>query len=97
LPHYERFVSGITDIEVISRPGMTGAEIDQANAFLLKFVSVDLEPPVKDEAAAIRRGTGMQTPDAVIAATAIVLGATCLTSDRHLLNLAWPGYTAQVI
>lgn len=97
LPKYERFVSGITDIEAVSKPGMTGAEIDQANAFLLKFVSVDLEPAIKDEAAAIRRGTGMQTPDAVIAATSIVLGATCLTSDRHLLNLVWPGYTVQAI
>jgi predicted nucleic acid-binding protein len=39
----------------------------------------------------------IKLPDCIVAATAIVLGATCLTSDRHLLNLHWPGYTAQAL
>jgi predicted nucleic acid-binding protein len=97
IPRYERFVSGITDIEALSKPGMTDAEMDVANTFLLKFVPIDLEPAIKDEAAKIRRGTKMETPDAVIAATSIVLGATCLSSDEHLQKLVWPGYSVQSI
>jgi predicted nucleic acid-binding protein len=97
IPGYERFVSGITDIEALSKPGMTDAEIDQANAFLLKFVSIDLEPAIKEEAARIRRNTKMETPDAAIAATAVILGAICLSSDDHLQKLVWPGYTVQPV
>jgi predicted nucleic acid-binding protein len=97
IPRYERFISGITDIEALSKPGMTDAEMDEADDFLLTFVPIDLEPAIKEEAAAIRRSTKMKTPDAVIAATAVILGATCLSSDEHLQNLVWPGYSVQSI
>jgi predicted nucleic acid-binding protein len=97
LPEYERFISGIPDIEAMSKPGMTDAEMDEAKAFLRTFESVDLWPAIKEEAAKIRRGTKIKTPDAAIAATAVVLGAICLSSDEHLQKLVWPGYTVQAI
>jgi predicted nucleic acid-binding protein len=43
------------------------------------------------------RNTTLQLPDAIIAATAVVLGATLLSNDDHLKNLIWPGYTVQAI
>jgi predicted nucleic acid-binding protein len=97
LPEYERYISGVTEIEVLSKPGMTEADIDEVTTFLLKFNKVNLLPTIKNTAAAIRRGTRMETPDAIIAATAIILGAICLSNDDHLLKLVWPGYKAQAI
>jgi predicted nucleic acid-binding protein len=97
LPEYDRFISGITNIEAVSKPGMTGTEIDEANTFLLRFNSVNLLPAIKEEAAAIRRATNLKLPDAVIAATAVVLGATLLSNDAHLLKLVWPGYIVKAI
>ena len=97
IPRYERFVSGITDIEALSKPGMTDTEMDEAKIFLRTFESIDLWPVIKEEAASIRRGTKMETPDAVVAATAVVLGATCLSSDDHMQKLVWPGYTVKTI
>ncbi|WP_010253687.1 PIN domain-containing protein [Treponema primitia] len=87
LPEYERYISGVTEIEALSKPGMTEADINEVNTFLLKFNKVNLLPAIKNTAAAIRRGTKMLTPDAIISATAIVLGAICLSNDDHLLKL----------
>ncbi|GHV08216.1 hypothetical protein FACS189485_19470 [Spirochaetia bacterium] len=98
LPKADRFISCFTAIEALSKPDMTDAEIAEANTLLLKFVSIDLiGPAIKNTAAAIRRGTKMLTPDAVIAATAIVLSAKLLSNDDHLLKLVWPGYSVQSI
>jgi predicted nucleic acid-binding protein len=97
LPKCRRFISGVTEIEALSKPDMTDADIDKTNAFLLKFNKVNLLPAIKEISAAIRRVTKMELPDAVIAATSIVLSATLLSNDDHLLKLIWPGYTVQAI
>ncbi|GHV26916.1 hypothetical protein AGMMS4952_07770 [Spirochaetia bacterium] len=98
LPKALRYINAITAIEALSKPGMTDVEMAEAGVLLLKFTSINLmTPAIRDTAAAIRRGTKMLTPDAVIAATAIVLGATCLSNDPHLLKLVWPGYTVKAI
>jgi predicted nucleic acid-binding protein len=88
-----RFISGITDVEALSKPGMSKDEKAEAKTFLRTFESIDLWQSIKKMAAAIRRGTRMETPDAIIAATAVILNATCLSSDEHLQKLVWPGYT----
>jgi predicted nucleic acid-binding protein len=98
LPKVDRFISGITAIEALSKPGMTELDIAEAKILLLKFVSIDLlGPKIKETAAVLRRDRGLLTPDAIIAATAIILGATCLSNDDHLLKLVWPGYTVKTI
>jgi predicted nucleic acid-binding protein len=98
IPKADRFISGITFIEALSKPGMSEAELDEAADFLRTFVFIDvLEPEIKETAAALRRGRGLKIPDAIIAATAIILGATCLSGDEHLQKLSWPGYRVQAI
>jgi predicted nucleic acid-binding protein len=61
------------------------------------FSIIDILPVIKDEAINIRQATRMKLPDAVIAATAIVLDATCLSNDDDLLDLVWPNYRVQEI
>jgi predicted nucleic acid-binding protein len=95
LPAFDRFISDITNIEALSKPGMGKAEIDEAKGFLLQFESVALWPKIIEDAAALRRRFRLKTPDAsnqrfAIAATARVLGATLLTGDGPFANKKIP-------
>jgi predicted nucleic acid-binding protein len=92
VPEFEWYVSIVTEIEALSKPGMTTDEEHEAMAFLARFVALDIDQKIKKETIDIRRATKLRLPDAVIAATAVILDATCLSNDTHLLNLVWPGY-----
>ncbi|GHV81213.1 hypothetical protein AGMMS49944_30040 [Spirochaetia bacterium] len=81
IPVCRKCISDITTIEALSKPGMSTAEIAVVKNFLLRFESIALWPEIIEKAAALRRRFRLKTPDAVIAATARVLGATLLTGD----------------
>jgi predicted nucleic acid-binding protein len=93
----DQFVSVITRIELLAYSEFTPEEEQRTLGFLNDVVVVALGPQVEEEAILIRRQKKLKLPDAVIAATAIVLDAICVSSDPHLLNLSWPGYKAQNI
>ena len=99
IPDCERFVSIVTEIETLSDPEMAEKEEKEAREFLAHFDSVvDIIPAIKEEAIKIRRAFRIKLPDAVIAATAIILDATLLSNDpHHTKKILWPGYRAQSI
>jgi predicted nucleic acid-binding protein len=77
----ERHISVIVELEVLSRPAMTSSEEAEARAFLDKCVIEDITNDVKKTTVALRRMKQMKLPDAIIAATAIVLNAPILSYD----------------
>jgi predicted nucleic acid-binding protein len=98
IPACERFVSIVTEIEVLSDPAMTEDEEKEARKLLKHFDSIDILPAIKEETVKIRRAFKLRLPDAVIAATAVILNATLLSNDpHHLKKLVWPGYQVQAI
>jgi predicted nucleic acid-binding protein len=96
-PEYEICLSVIASLETLAKPELTTEEEKKAKDFLMKFPQVDILEPIKNEAAAILRTKKLKLPDAVIAATAILLNATVLSNDPHLKNFIWPGYTVQSV
>jgi predicted nucleic acid-binding protein len=95
LPKGERFFSVITEMELFSSPALTqNNEIERRN-FLSKMIVVPFKDVIKNEAIRIRRfgSPCLKLPDAIIAATAVVLNATLVTSDETMLRLNWPGFT----
>jgi predicted nucleic acid-binding protein len=91
------FVSVITEIEALAKPGMPPQEESLLRAFLSRIPIIGLANDVKDEAIALRRATKLTLPDCLVAATAIALDAALLTADARLLNLVWPGYRARQV
>jgi predicted nucleic acid-binding protein len=47
-----------------------------------------------DEAIRIRRTRDLKLPDALIAASAVMLHAAVLSNDPHLRDFQWKGYQA---
>jgi predicted nucleic acid-binding protein len=64
--------------------------------FLKDIIIIPFSGAIKHEAIAIRR-EGLprpKLPDAIIAATAVVLNAKLVTADDKLCRLVWPGFAA---
>jgi predicted nucleic acid-binding protein len=88
---HERFVSVITRMELLGYPAITDDEEKRINDFLSKITVVPLDGVIETVAIQIRRKTSLKLPDAIIAATAVVLGAQVVSTDGHFLNCKYPG------
>ncbi|MDR0709241.1 MAG: PIN domain-containing protein [Spirochaetaceae bacterium] len=99
LAEAEKYVSIITRMELYAKRDITVDELADVDSFFADVTVIPLNGIVEKTAIEIRGKSEpkIKLPDCIIAATAIALGATCLTSDYHLLNLVWPGYTVQTI
>ena len=91
--HYS--ISAVTEIELFAKPNLSLAERQDIQAFLSKLTIIELPQKVRDEAARTRIATGLKLPDAIIAATALTLGAELLSNDRQLARV--PGLTVTVL
>jgi predicted nucleic acid-binding protein len=93
----EQYVSVIARMELLAKQGLPSEEEREIREFLAQATVVPIDTDVETEAIAIRRDRKLRLPDAIIAATSVILNTTLLTDDDHLLKLSWPGYTARPI
>ncbi|GHU49771.1 hypothetical protein FACS1894200_08790 [Spirochaetia bacterium] len=93
------YASVITRMELYAEPHMSADKLERVERFLTDSTVVLLDKSVEDAAIAIRRDfrPKILLPDCIVAATAIVLGATLLTDDDSLKKLVWPGYIVHPI
>jgi predicted nucleic acid-binding protein len=97
-PECEKCVSVITFIEVLADPDITEDEENTARDFLSGCDFMDITPYIMEKAILVRRfKKTLRLPDAVIAATAMELNATLLSTDGHFKDFAWPGFVLQSI
>ncbi|GHV81161.1 hypothetical protein AGMMS49944_29520 [Spirochaetia bacterium] len=87
----QRHISVITKMEVLGFPGISAAEKELALEFLQTVRIIPLTEKVEAEAIEVRRKYRPKLPDAVIAATAMVLDASLLTGDGTLSKKKIPG------
>jgi predicted nucleic acid-binding protein len=89
----EKYINRVVEMETLAKPDMTAKEEADARDLLSGFIRVDMDDIIQAEAVKIRREK-ILLPDAVIAATAIILNATILSNDPHLLDYKRDGYKA---
>ena len=71
--------SAMTRREVLSYSGLTASDIADWRTLLFGAVEVPISDVVIEEAARLRRTVRMKTPDAIIAATALLENAALVT------------------
>lgn len=76
------YISFITYMELLGKPGMTRSEVKQVEAFVSEWPMVELDRAIMDRAIVIRRKHRLKVPDAIVAATALFLDIPLLTADR---------------
>lgn len=77
------FISSISRAEVLSRPGLTDAEIAEILLFFKDFASALFDDHLADLAGGLRRRYLLSLPDAAIAAAALVRRVPLVTRDRQ--------------
>ena len=89
------FISVVTEMEALANPLDTEAKRKKVRKLLSNFTIVPLDDAIKTTAIEIRRASPViKLPDAIVAATAGVLGASLVTQDSKLLALQWPSLSA---
>ncbi|GHS85141.1 motility twitching protein PilT [Campylobacterota bacterium] len=89
------FISVIVRMELLAKPGLQPDELAKIGAFLDSVTVVPLTEDIEEEAIAIRRDAKLKLPDAIVAATAIKLGAILLTNDREFTKKPISALTVQ--
>lgn len=74
-------ISIITEIELLSWPKISTAEIGSISEFLSNFESIGLTEEIKIVTIQLRKSKGLKIPDAVIAATALTQAVPLLTNN----------------
>jgi predicted nucleic acid-binding protein len=90
-PQY--IISVVTEMEALAFPRDTEEGRKEVQTLLSKFIIIPLTGEVKNIAIAIRRSGSPRPklPDAIIAATAVLMNAPLVSADDKLLKLSWPG------
>ena len=81
-------VSVITEIEVLSWKTPKPDIERKARQLVAKSEVIDLTPDIVDKTIELRRAKRLKTPDAIIAATAVVHGLTLVTSDADFRGIS---------
>jgi predicted nucleic acid-binding protein len=76
-------ISFITKLELLGFPEITEKEEQNILIFLQEIPVFSTSETIENETIKIRRTTNLKIPDAIIAATAIMIGAEVVTSDTH--------------
>ena len=74
----------ITEMELFSYPSLSGDSETRIRKFLNEASIVGLTDSVKERAIELRRKSGLKLPDAIVAGTALVVGAELVTNDGKL-------------
>jgi len=80
-------ISVITEIEALSWRDSDVTKEEIVRSFVEDSNVIALSPKVVEKCIEIRRNRKVKTPDAIIAATAIVHNLTLLTSDADFKNI----------
>lgn len=76
------WLSVISEIELLSHPGLSVAEAKLLKEFLSQCRIVEINRVVKEKTIEIKKTSKLKLPDALIAASAHFIGLPLLTADR---------------
>jgi len=75
------FVSVVTELELLSHPGLTEEDMAAIQQLLTSVIIFPLESRLAQLAGALRRQYHLKTPDSVVAATALLTHTTLVTRN----------------
>ncbi len=76
------FTSFVSELELLSESGLLTKQIKKLEHLLNDCTVIDINLAIKSKTIAIRRKHKIKLPDAIIAATAIILDLPLITADK---------------
>lgn len=80
------YISFISELELLSFPGLEEADIKNIKHLLDSLKIIDINSSIKTQAIHLRRDHKLKLPDSIVTATASFLNLTLLTADKQLLK-----------
>ncbi|MBF2058142.1 MAG: type II toxin-antitoxin system VapC family toxin [Cyanobacterium sp. T60_A2020_053] len=87
LPVGEFYLSVISEMEMLSYPGLDKAEELRIRQFLSQVTVIDLHEELKNTAIRLRKQYRLKLPDAIICSTALTCDAVLLSNDIQLTKV----------
>ena len=87
LPVDDYAISVITEMELLSFPGLHSSQIDWLNRFIDELEVIPIDNDVKRLAIELRRMRRLKLPDAIIAASALSRNAVLFSNDQAILTI----------
>lgn len=84
--------SAITRLEVLGFPELTSTDETGLRELLDQFGEASVTSPIVEKAIEIRRASRIKTPDALIAATAFIYGASLVTQHARSRVASAPAF-----
>ena len=81
------YISFVTRIELLSYPKILEADVTLIEDFLAQVPVIESNPLINADAIVLRRKSGLEVPDALVAASARFIGARLLTADKDFKKL----------
>jgi predicted nucleic acid-binding protein len=82
------FVSFISEMELLSKPGLSNDHVKILQAMLNSCVLIDFNNEIKSEAIKLRRHQRLKIPDAIVASTAMYMKLPLLTADKDFKKVS---------
>ena len=82
------FASVISEIELLGYKELSSKEEKSIKEFLSNFRIITIDEAIKNEAIGLRKKYALKVPDSIIAATAISLNLTFITSDKQFKQIS---------
>lgn len=87
LDNKQFYISFITQLELLSFPGLTRKDLKVINELLGECVIIDINSEIKDLTVKYRKNYKLKLPDSIIAATSLYLDITLMTADTDFKKL----------
>ena len=81
------FISFITELEILSFPGLTDKDEKTIKGLLDNCTIIDINPEIKNLTIELRKKSKLKLPDLIIAASAYINKLTLLTADKQFKSL----------
>lgn len=82
------FVLLFSEMELLSKPGLSSENIKVLQSMINSCVLVDFNHEIKNEAIKLTRSSRLKLPDAIVAATAQYLHLPLLTTDKDFKKVS---------
>jgi len=82
------YASIISEMELLSYPGLTARGKNQIRNFLSDLEIVGIDESVRDQTIEVKKKSHLKLPDSIIAATAITLGVPLISADKQFRTVS---------
>ena len=77
------YISVISEIELLGYKALSLKQEKSIKDFISNFRIISIDEAIKNESIALRKKYSLKLPDCIVAATAITLNLTFITSDKQ--------------